>query len=105
MGRYAAKLSIGWQTGVFEGDEPWEIILAASDIQDFDCLLMMGSMYETSKGKKELAKLRDFLSKYHDETLTMEDIKNLDIKLSAGDIICLGIAETEEEIEALKENM
>ena len=35
-------------------------------------------------------------------TLTLDDIKNLDIHLSIGDIVCHGVAETEEEIEALK---
>lgn len=105
MSKCAALIEIGWVKKTFEGDDPCGIIKKVEDIQDFDCLLMMGSMYETGKGKKELAKLRDFLAKYHDESLTMEDIKNLDIKLSAGQIICLGIAETEDEIEALKTNL
>lgn len=103
MGDYCAKIQIGWITDCFEGDAPSTIIRSVERVQDFDCLLRMGRMEEGKKGQKELAKLEAFLERYHDGTLTMEDISNLDIKLSIGTIKCLGIAESEEEIAKLKD--
>ena len=99
---YGAKIQIGWITDCFVGDSPSAIIRSVERVQDFDCLLRMGRMEEGEKGQKELTKLEAFLEKYQDETLTMEDISDLDIKLSIGTIKCLGIAEDEEEIAKLK---
>ena len=98
----AAKIRIGWITGCYEADDPCGIIAEAENDQSFDCLLQMGRMEGTRKDQKELDKLRAFLEKYWDGTLTMEDIRGLNIHLSVGSIVCLGIAETENEVEALK---
>lgn len=99
---YGAKIQIGWMTECIEGDSPYAIIRGVERVQDFDCLLRMGRMEEGKKGQQELTKLEAFLEKYQDGTLTMEDISNLDIKLSIGTIKCFGIAENEEEIAKLK---
>ncbi|MBR3016774.1 MAG: hypothetical protein IKH57_06805 [Clostridia bacterium] len=102
MSTCAAIIEIGWIKQCFEGDDPWDIITAVSEVQALSCLLLMGRGQEGKKGQKELDKLEKFLEKYHDGTLSMEDIKNLDIHLTAGDIVCHGIAENENEVEALK---
>ena len=102
MSTYAAIIELGWVKKCFEADGPCEIIKKVEDVQDFNCLLQMGRIEEDKKGQKELEKLEAFLYKYHKGTLTMNDIKNLKIHLSIADIICHGIAETEEEIEVLK---
>ena len=102
MSNYAAKIQIGWLTDCFEGDTPCAIIRNAEKVQDFDCLLRMGRMEEGQKGQRELSKLEAFLEKYYDNSLTIEDINNLDVKLSIGAIKCLGVAEGEKEIANLK---
>ena len=102
MSEYAAVFKLGWLVQCFEGDEPREIIEEVEKVQDFECLLEMGRMNERGLGQIELDKLAVFLEKYHDDTLTMEDIKNFDITLSVGSLSCLGIGETESEIKALK---
>ena len=102
MSSCAAIIQMGWFTRVFEGNDPCGIIRELEEVQDLECLLRMGRMEEGKKGQKELSKLKAFLDKYHDEKLTMRDIKQLNIHLSVGDLVCQGIAETEEEVEALK---
>ena len=102
MSKYSALIELGWIKKWFEGNDPCEILRQVEEYQDFDCLLRMGRMEETKKGQKELSILEAFLDKYYDGTLTMEDIKKLNVHLSIGDIACHGIAETEEGIAALK---
>ena len=102
MGKCAAIIEIGWIKKCFEANDPCGIIREVEDVQDFGCLLRMGMMHEGKAGQKELAKLSAFLEKYYNETLTIDDIKNLDVHLSIGDIVCHGIAETEEAIADLK---
>lgn len=53
----------------------------------------MGRMQESEEYQGELDKLEAFLDKYHDESLTIEDIKGLDIHLSLGNIICHEVTE------------
>lgn len=98
----AARIQIGWIDKCFEGENATEIIREAEAYQDFDCLLRMGRMQEGPAGQKELDKLQAFLDKYYSETLTMDDVKKLNIHLGIGDIVCTGIAEGEEEIQQLK---
>ncbi len=105
MSQYAARIRIGWIDQVFEGDDPCDIIRKVEEVQDFSCMLGMGRMEEDKKGQKELDKLEAFLNKYYDEKLTMKDIQKLNVHLSVGDIVCHGIAESEEEVEALKAKM
>ena len=102
MSKYAAKIEIGWLVQCFEGDDPCGVIREVERVQDFGCLLRMGRMEEGETGQQELDRLEEFLDKYYDGTLSMDDIKGLKVHLSIGDIVCHGIAMTEEEIEALK---
>lgn len=99
---FAAKIKLGWINDCFEGEDAIEIVQKMSVHQDFDCLIRMARMEETKKGQKEVDKLEEFVKKYYDGTLTMDDIKALDVHLSVGNIVCHGIAETEEEIETLR---
>ena len=102
MGKCAAKIQIGWIDKCFEADDPCGIIRKVEEIQDFGCLLRMGKAEEGKKGQKELKKLEAFLEKYYNETLTMKDISELNVKLSIGNIVCHGVAETEDQIDNLK---
>ena len=88
MSKYVAKIEIGPFTENYKGDDPNEIIREIASEQDFDCLLRMGRMQESEEDQGELDKLEAFLDKYHGESLTMEDIKGLDIHLSLGNIVC-----------------
>ena len=102
MSKCAALIKIGWFMNCFEADDPCGIIRKVEEIQDFDCLMRMGQEEESGEGQKELAKLQAFLDKYYDGSLTLDDIKDLNIELIPGDIVCLGVAENEEEIASLK---
>lgn len=102
MSKCAAIIEIGWIKKCFEADDPCGIIQKVEDVQDFECLLRMGSIEENKEGQKELDKLEAFLDKYHEGTLTMEDIQRLDIRLSIANITCHGIARTTEEVVVLK---
>ena len=102
MSKCAAVIQLGWMTECFEADDPCGIMREAERVQDFRCLLQMGRMQEDKNGQKELSKLEDFLEKYYGGSLTMDDIKTLDIHLSIANITCLGVANSEAEIEALK---
>ncbi len=99
---YAAVIKMGWITDCFEGETPFDIIRGASRYQDFDCLLRMGWQNEPASNHGELRKLEAFINKFYDNTLTFEDVAGLDIRLSIGDITCLGVAEGDEAIAALK---
>ena len=90
---YAAKIAFGWVNQWFEGETPTEIIKAMEKYQDFGCLIRMGRENEDEAGQKELDKLEAFLKKYHDNELTMDDIKALNIHLSISDIVCHEITE------------
>lgn len=90
---YIANIEMGPFTAKYKGDDPNEIIREIEFEQDFDCLLRMGRMQESEEYQGELDKLEAFLDKYHDESLTIEDIKGLDIHLSLGNIICHGVTE------------
>lgn len=92
---YTANITLGWAVRDFEGDDACEIMDAASDFQDFNCLLRMGRQNESKKGQKELDKLEAFLQKYYDGSLTIEDLRSLDIRLSIGEIVCNSITENE----------
>ncbi len=102
MSKCAARLQIGWLDEVFEGEEPRDIVSEAEQVQDFGCLLRMGAMMEGPEGQGEIKKLRAFLDKYSDGSLTLEDIRDLDVRLGPGYIFCKGVAAMPEGIEALR---
>ena len=105
MSKCAAIIEIGWITKLFEANDPCGIINRVEEIQDFGCLLRMGKMEEGKRGQKELSKLESFLNKYYDGSLSMDDIRTLNVSLSIGNIICHGIAENEEQVLTLKEKI
>lgn len=93
MKKYKATFEIGWMHETIEGDTPSELIQGVENVQDLRCLLQMGATMEPNKGKPELRKLESFLEKYYDNTLTINDIKSLDIQLSIGSIKCTDLIE------------
>lgn len=76
---------------------------ALNKIQSLECLVNMGLSREKAKGQKELTKLSLIIDKYDDGTLTVEDLANLDVKISIGAIKCLEIAEGDDAEVKLKE--
>ncbi len=94
---------LGVQEYVFEGESLEEIMSRFEQVQDLGCLVRMGRSEENAAGQKQLDKLEAFLEKYYEGNLTPEDIKTLNVKISIGAFRCLGIAEGEEEIDALRQ--
>ncbi len=93
MGKYVAVFSIGWMTVNAEGDTPADLVREIENAQDMQCLVQMAGMMGTKKDKKEIEKLIDFLEKYNDDTLTVEDVRNLDVNLSVGALKCESLSE------------
>ncbi len=94
---------LGVQKYIFEGESPEEIMSCFGQVQDLGCLVRMGRSEENAAGQKQLDKLEEFLEKYYEGSLTIEDIRALDITISLGGFRCLGVAEGEEEIAALRQ--
>ena len=88
MNKYKATFSVGWMTVHAEGETPADLVREIEKAQDLQCLAQMADMMGTKKDKKEIRKLIDFLDKYSDDSLTIEDIKNLNVDLSAGALKC-----------------
>lgn len=97
----AARIIIGWTNNVYTGETANEIIAKAEQVQDFDCLISMGRSMGSEPEQTEIDKLEKFIELYRNDMLSMEDIKNLNIKLSVGNFRCEGIALSEAEMESL----
>ena len=95
---------LGHQKYIFEGEDASEILSKFERIQDLSCLVRMGRSEEGKKGQKQLDKLEEILEKHYSGELTMDDLKTFDIKISLGAMNCSGIAEGDDEIEAMKSN-
>lgn len=93
MGKYSAVFHIGWMTVNAEGDTPADLVREIENAQDLQCLVQMAGMMGTKKDKKEIGKLVAFLEKYGDDTLTIEDIRNLNVDLSVGALKCESLSE------------
>ena len=93
MGKYSAVFHIGWMTVNAEGDTPADLVREIENAQDLQCLVQMAGMMGTKKDKKEIGKLVAFLEKYGDDTLTIDDIRNLDVDLSVGVLKCESLSE------------
>ena len=96
MAKYSAIFHIGWMTVNAEGDTPVDLVREIENAQDLQCLVQMAGMMGTKKDKKEIGKLVAFLEKYGGRTLTIDDIRNLDVDLSAGSLKCESLTENEE---------
>ena len=95
MATYRATFSIGWMTVNAEGETPADLIREIEKAQDLQCLCQMAGVMGTKKDKQEIGKLIDFLEKYSDDTLTIDDLRNLDVKLSVGALKCESLEEQE----------
>ncbi len=93
MAKYSAIFHIGWMTVNAEGDTPAGLVREIENAQDLQCLAQMASSMGTKKDKKEIGKLIEFLEKYNDDTLTIEDVRNLDVNLSVGALKCESLSE------------
>lgn len=88
---YSARIELGWVDKWFDGETADEIMKKVEEYQDFDCLISMA--WSREKKQAEVKKLDEFIRKYNRGELTMEDLKNLDVKLSIANIKCHEIKE------------
>ena len=95
MSKYTAVFSVGWMTVHAEGDTLEYLVREIEKKQDLQCLVQMAGTMGTKKDKKEIEKLIDFLKKYMDDSLTVDDVRKLDVKLSVGAIKCKSLSEQE----------
>lgn len=84
-----AEMEIGFLHETFEGETPEKLFEAMERVQDFECLLEAGRNFE--ENKKELDKIEYLLDRFYCDELSFDDIKNLDINLSIGNIKCLSM--------------
>lgn len=87
----------GHEAAVYTGEDAQEILFKFSRSQDLDCLLRMAKENEDAADA-----LEDLLDKYNYGELVMADLQTMDIRFPAGAIRCSGIAETDEEVAALR---
>ena len=92
---------MGTERHYFEGESPSDLIDQLEHVQDLSCLVRMGRMEEDKKGQKQIDKLEAFLDKYYSNGLTVEDLRNFNIKISIGWIRCAKVAEGEKAVEEL----
>ena len=93
MARYTATFQIGWLTIKAEGETPADLVREIENEQDLQCLVQMAGTMGTKKDKKEIGKLIDFLEKYEDDSLTIDDIRELNVDLSVGALKCESLTE------------
>ena len=93
MSKYSAVFEIGWMTVNAEGETPDDLVRKIEEAQDLQCLVQMAGAMGTKKDKQEIQKLIAFLDKYGAGELTIEDVKNLDLKLSVGSLKCKSLNE------------
>lgn len=93
MSKYAATFSIGWMTIKAEGNTPAELVQEIEKAQDLQCLVQMAGTMGTKKDKQEIRKLIDFLGKYNNDELTIDDVQNLDVQLSVGALKCVSVSQ------------
>lgn len=93
MARYTATFQIGWMTIKAEGETPADLVREIENEQDLQCLVQMAGTMGTKKDKKEIGKLIDFLEKYEDDSLTIDDIRELNVDLSVGALKCESLTE------------
>ncbi len=93
MSHYSAVFHIGWMTVNAEGDSMSDLIREVEKAQDLQCLAQMAGMMGTKKDKQEIRKLIDFLEKNNSNELTVDDVRNLDVKLSVGSLKCESLTE------------
>ncbi len=105
---YAALFEIkGWMgvhKYIFEGKDATELIAEFEKIQDLSCLANMGRFEEKKNGQRQIKTLEDFLDKYYDGNLTIDDIKDFNVKLSIGYMKCLEIADNDMAISKMKKD-
>lgn len=93
MAKYTATFHIGWMTVNAEGDTPADLVSEIEKAQDLQCLCQMAGTMGTKKDKKEIGKLIEFLEKYNDDMLTIDDIRGLNVDLSIGSLKCVSLEE------------
>ena len=86
----------------YKGEDANDLITQFNEDQNLTCLPEMGRSMGTRKDKIVLAKLDNFLMKYYQGELTMDDLKDFSVNLSIGYIGVRALAETEEEVEKLE---
>jgi len=92
---------LGEQICIFEAEDVNELYDTICKVQDIDCLCRQCRAYEGKKSK-EADKLELFVLKRHSNHLTLNDFKGFNVNLNVGRIICLDVAENDEQLEEMK---
>lgn len=86
-----AEIEIGLLTETFSGETPEKLFEDMERVQNFECLLRTGQNFE--EDTEELNKVEFLLDRYYCDELSFDDTKNIDIRLSIGNIRCLSLTE------------
>lgn len=87
----------GIQEYTFAGKDASDILFQLQCVQDLGCLVEMGSKMEDENGKKGLARIQNILDKDREGSLTIQDLKDLDVSLSIGSVKCVCVEERQLE--------
>lgn len=103
---YAALFEVeswmGTDQYVFEGESACELLKQFERVQDLSCIVEMGREYEGSAGQAAIDKLESILELHYSKKLTVDDLKELNVKISIGGFRCVKVVEGDEAIRALK---
>lgn len=94
---------LGTRQYIFEGGSASELLSKFENIQNLQCLVHMGLAEETSPAAiKSISKLSKLLDSHYDGTLTVEELKTLDLKISIGAVKCVTVIEGDDAADQLK---
>ena len=91
----------GRNAWICTGHDAISIFSKFMQTQDLYCLVRMGRMLEDDQSRVDA--LEAILDAYDDETLSMDDIRAMNLDLADGAIWCSGIAGDDEAIDALQQ--
>ena len=83
---YKVEIKIDVDTYVFEGNDAYEIYDQLDKIQSINGFVSACYSYGCEIDSDPLDAMEAFVAKYDNKTLTMDDIRNLDIHTTTGDI-------------------
>ena len=91
----------GHEVYIIEGDTASDILVKFAQLQELDSLISFGRDLGSRTDQKPLDVLEKLLDKCYSGRLTMRELKYLHVNVSAGEVKCSGIAETDEEVDKL----
>lgn len=87
---------------LFQGEDVHAVLSKFNERENLECFTRMRHLFaDGEEGDKQCEKLSEFVDKWQDDELTLQELSELDIHFYSTAIRCLAVAEGEEAIAAL----